>query len=301
MAKKYRVISQAEAVAGKTKQDVHKALLKTNMKPEQIQLLLLKPLVIKKGLDNAAALELAERFSAAGLKVRVEAYEVADPAPVTTEEQQREQIYALLLKTFTNPVQPATLAERGKLNVLRAYLGALPAPLTYGGLVLVWTFALLWYLGSGQQLIFSGLPLPQGVTTLVWLLTWLVPALIGAAVLLFLLYPLWPRHTPEPRPRLNTKRHGRFHHLINQLTAAMDVTAPEIIELTPGASIRVAFESRRSAPQLRVGGSGRLLGAAAQRPAGAGIRPLCFPGIGPRRHLDAFDQPVVRRPLPHSR
>lgn len=240
MAKKYRVISQAEAVAGKTKQDVHKALLKTNMKPEQIQLLLLKPLVIKKGLDNAAALELAERFSAAGLKVRVEAYEVADPTPVTTEEQQREQIYALLLKTFTNPVQPATLAERGKLNLLRAYLGALPAPLTYGGLVLAWTFALLWYLGGGQQLIFGGLPVPQGVTTLVWLLTWLVPALVGAAVLLFLLYPLWPRHTPEPRPRLNTKRHGRFHHLINQLTAAMDVTAPEIIELTPGASIRVA-------------------------------------------------------------
>lgn len=240
MAKKFRVISQAEAVAGKTKQDVHKALLKTNMKPEQIQLLLLKPLVIKKGLDNAAALELAERFSAAGLKVRVEAYEVADPAPVTTEGQQREQIYALLLKTFTNPVQPATLAERGKLNLLRAYLGALPAPLTYGGLVLAWTFALLWYLGGGQSLIFAELALPPTLTTLVWLLTWLVPAVVGATGLLFLLYPLWPRNTSQPRPRLDIKRHGRFHHLINQLTAAMDVTAPEVIELTPGASIRVA-------------------------------------------------------------
>jgi hypothetical protein len=240
MAKKFRVISQAEAVAGKTKQDVHKALLKMNMKPEQIQLLLLKPLVIKKGLDNATALEYAERFSAAGLKVRIEVYEVADPAPVTTEEQQREQIYTLLLKTFTNPVQPATLAERGKLNSVRAYLGALPAPLAYGGLLVGWTFALLWYLAAGQQLIFGGLQFPDGLRTLVWLLTWLIPALIGATVLLFLLYPLWPRHKPEPRPRLNTKRHGRFHHLINQLTAALDVTAPEVIELIPGASIRVA-------------------------------------------------------------
>lgn len=239
MAKKFRVISQAEAVAGKTKQDVHKALLKMNMKPEQIQLLLLKPLVIKKGLDNATALEYAERFSAAGLKVRIEAYEVADPAPVTTEEQQREQIYALLLKTFTNPVQPATLAERGKLNSVRAYLGALPAPLAYGGLLVGWTFALLWYLAAGQQLIFGGLQFPDGLRTLVWLLTWLIPALIGATVLLFLLYPLWPRHKPEPRPRLNTKRHGRFHHLINQLTAALDVTAPDLIEINPGASIRV--------------------------------------------------------------
>lgn len=240
MAKKFRVISQAEAITGKTKQDVHKALLKMNMKPEQIQLLLLKPLVIKKGLDNATALEYAERFSAAGLKVRIEAYEVAEPAPVTTEEQQREQIYALLLKTFTNPIQPATLAERGKLNRLRAYLGALPAPLAYGSLLAVWAFGLLWYLGGGQKLIFGGLGLPHGVATLVWLFTWLIPALAGATVWLFLLYPLWPQRKPEPRPRLNTKRHGRFYHLINQLTAAMDVTAPEVIELTPGASIRVA-------------------------------------------------------------
>ena len=65
MPKKFRVISQAAPVAGKTKQDVHKALLKMNVKPEQIQLLLLKPLVIKKGLENSAALEYAERFSSA--------------------------------------------------------------------------------------------------------------------------------------------------------------------------------------------------------------------------------------------
>ena len=53
MPKKFRVISQAAPVAGKTNQDVHKALLKMNIRPEQIQLLLFKPLVIKKGLARS--------------------------------------------------------------------------------------------------------------------------------------------------------------------------------------------------------------------------------------------------------
>lgn len=227
-------------MAGKTPQDVHKALLKIHLKPEQIQLLLQKPLVIKKGLEEAAAKDYATRFSAAGLKVRIEAYEVAQPANVTSEEKQRDQVYALLLKTFTNPVLPAALAQRSAINTFGVYVSALPAPLAYIGLVTVWTFGLLWYLGGGQQLIFSGLVLPPAVATLVWVITWLLPALVGATVLLVLLYPLWPRRKPEPRPRLTTKHHARFHHLINQLTAAMDVAAPELIEITPGASIRVA-------------------------------------------------------------
>lgn len=236
MPKKFRVISQAAPVAGKTKLDVHKALLKLNLKPEQIQLLLLKPLVIKKGLENAAALEYAERFSSAGLKVRIEAYEVAAP-PVTNDEgKQRDDIYETLQKTFTKAVLPA---EADDSIAATSLARALPAPLIYGGLLLAWSFVLLWYLGSGYSLIFGGLTLPPPAGIILWLLTWLLPALVGGGLLVCLLYPFWPRRIPAPHLRLDPKRHMRFHHLINQMTAAMDVTAPEFIEITPDARVRV--------------------------------------------------------------
>lgn len=240
MPKKFRVISQAEAVAGKTKQDVHKALLKTNMKPEQIQLLLLKPLVIKKGLDQATAHEYAERFSAAGLKVRIEAYEVAEPVDASGEEQQRKQIFSLLLKAFSNPIQPAALVEQDPVRLPGAIISALPAPLTYSGLVIAVALGLLGYLGAGQALIFGGLALPTAVMTFIWLITWLLPALAGTTLLIFLLYPMWPRRRPEPYLRLDPKRHAHFHRVINQMTAAMDVAAPEFIEISAAADIRVA-------------------------------------------------------------
>lgn len=240
MPKKFRVISQAAPVAGKTKLDVHKALLKLNLKPEQVQLLLLKPLVIKKGLENSAALEYAERFSSAGLKVRIEAYEVAAPPETNDEGKQRDEIYETLLKTFTNTVSPADTAEPDGSITAASLLRALPAPLIYGGLILVWSFVLLWYLGSGYPLIFGGLTLPQPAGVLLWLATWLVPALVGGSLLTCLIYPFWPRRIPPPHLRLDAKRHMRFHHLINQMTAAMDVAAPEFIEITPDAHVRVA-------------------------------------------------------------
>lgn len=239
MPKKFRVISQAAPVAGKTKLDVHKALLKLNLKPEQVQLLLLKPLVIKKGLENSAALEYAERFSSAGLKVRIEAYEVAAPPEINDEGKQRDSIYEALLRTFTNTVLPADTADAGSSITATSLLRALPAPLIYGGLLLAWSFVLLWYLGSGYSLIFGGLALPQPAGVLLWLLAWLMPALVGGGLLVCLLYPFWPRPIPAPLLRLDPKRHMRFHHLINQMTAAMDVTAPEFIEITPDAHVRV--------------------------------------------------------------
>ncbi|MCR6652467.1 MAG: M48 family metallopeptidase [Cellvibrionaceae bacterium] len=240
MPKKFRVISQAEAVAGKTKQDVHKALLKTNMKPEQIQLLLLKPLVIKKGLDQATAQEYAERFSAAGLKVRIEAYEVAEPADASGEDKQRKQIFSLLLKTFANPIQPAALVEKNSVRLPGAIISALPAPVAYSGLVVAVALGLLWYLGAGQALIFGGLEFPPAVMTFIWVISWLLPAFVGSVLLIFLLYPMWPRRRPEPYLRLDPKRHAHFHRVINQMTAAMDVAAPELIEISAAADIRVA-------------------------------------------------------------
>lgn len=257
MPKKFRIVSQAAPVAGKTQQDVHKALLKMNLKPEQIQLLLLKPLVIKKGLANAAALEYAERFSTAGLKVRIEAYEVAEPPEISDEGKQRDQVYDALLKTFTNPVRPAE--TRQGIGAI-ALLGALPAPLMYGGLITAWSFALLWYLSSGYPLLFGGLTLPPAATVLLWLVAWLVPALVGGALLVCLLYPFWPRRIPAPHLRLDSKRHIRFHHLINQMTAAMDVAAPEFIEITPEAHVRVA--PARGIRSLRSGDLRLTLGLA---------------------------------------
>lgn len=240
MLKKFRVISQATPLAGKTQQEVHRALLKLNLTSEQVQLLLQKPLVIKKALTEPEAQGYAERFATAGLKVRIEAYEIAAPPTPNTESKQRDQLYETLLKAFTKPVQPVdTLEPAGRTSPL-SLLSALPAPLIYGGLLVVWSFILIGYLGGGYALLFGGLSLPPAIDTLLWLIAWLLPALLGGGLLIGLLYPFWPRRIPAPHLRLDPKRHIRFHHLINQMTAAMDVPAPQFIEITAGSQVRVA-------------------------------------------------------------
>ena len=233
MPKKYRVISQATAVAGKSKLDVHKALLKMNLSQEQIQLLLTKPLVIKKGLDNPQALEYAERFSTAGLKVRLEAYEVAPPQKETETGKQKDAIYAQLLKTFANPVQPTQLTQAYRRSFLLVVLASLAAPLVYAGIVLLSVGALLWYFGDLHSVLFGGVQWQGKFMLALWALTYVLPAVVGGVLIVFLLYPLWPRGQ-RPRPHvLDPKKHARFYHLINQMTAAMDVPAPEFIEITP--------------------------------------------------------------------
>ncbi|HVL00107.1 MAG TPA: hypothetical protein VM553_09845, partial [Dongiaceae bacterium] len=79
MPKKYRVVSQSSPVKGKTAQDVIQGLGRLGMKPEQASALLQKNITIKKDLDNPKALEYVEKFTEAGLLVKVEAYEVAAP------------------------------------------------------------------------------------------------------------------------------------------------------------------------------------------------------------------------------
>lgn len=258
MSKKYRVISQAAPVAGKSKLDVHKALLKMNLKPEQAQLLLLKPLVIKKGLDNQQALEYAERFSAAGLRVKVESYEVAEPPTVTSVEKQRDDLYKELLRTFANPLRPAGLEGPPQYNSASAILAALPAPALYLLLVAFTAGLLLWYLATGHAALFSGLDLPEALATPIKLVTLVLPSLAGVVLLAFLLSPFWPRPAPQARVALEAKSHARFHHLISQVTAAMDVAAPEHIEISPSAQISVQaargiFSTRRGDLRLVIG------------------------------------------------
>lgn len=233
MPKKYRVVSQAAPVAGKTRQDVNKALLKMNMKPEQIELVLNKALVIKKGLDNPQALEYAERFSAAGLKVKIEAYEVAPPQAVADANQEKERVYQQLLQTFSQPVQPTRVTGDYRRTLIRVLLAALAAPLLYAGVVLLTAGALLWYFGSLHTALFGGIEWRGKLMWALWALTYLLPALVGGVLLVFLLFPLWPRGK-RPRPHvLDPKKHARFYHLVNQMTAAMEVPAPEFIEITP--------------------------------------------------------------------
>jgi|GEM_PF-2518743 len=233
MPKKYRVVSQAAPLAGKTKLDVHKALLKMNIKPEQVQLLMTKPLVIKKGLDNPKALEYAERFSAAGLKVKIEAYEVAPPQEITDTNKQKEELYNQLLQTFTQPVQPTRPTRDYQRTLSRVLLAATAAPLIYAGTVLLTVLGLVWYFGSLHGALFGDIEWRGKFMWTLWVLTYLLPAVVGGLLLVFLLYPLWPRDN-RPRPHvLDPKKHARFYHLVNQMTAAMEVPAPEFIEITP--------------------------------------------------------------------
>ena len=233
MPKQYRVVSQAAPVKGKMPQDVIQGLARLGMKAEQATALLQKPLTIKKDLDNPKALEYLEKFTEAGLLVKIEAYEVAPAQQAKAGPNPTDDVFALLDATFAQSIKPTTLTRDYQKSFAVALATSLVSPLIYVGLIVLSVWALVWYFTSGHGLLFGGIEWHGKFLLFLGISSWVVPAVAGSVLILFLLYPLWPQgKAPKPYV-LDRKKHARFYKLIEKMTTSIGVPAPQFIEVIP--------------------------------------------------------------------
>ena len=231
MPKKYRVVSQSSPVKGRTAQDVIQGLGRLGMKPEQASALLQKNITIKKDLDNPKALEYVEKFTEAGLLVKVEAYEVAAPPVEQVAANPVDEVYTLLDSAFAQSIKPTALTNAYRKSFAVAAVTSLVAPLLYAGLILLVSWSLLWYFFSGHGLLMGDVEWHGKFMLFLWVLSWVVPAVAGSVLILFLLYPLWPQGK-QPKPHvLDRKKYARFYQLIDKMTKSIGVPAPQYIEV----------------------------------------------------------------------
>ena len=230
MAKRYRVVSQGAVLSGKSEQDVLQSLINMKLKPEQAQALISRSLVIKADLDNPKALQYVEAFSNAGLKVKIESYVDAraeQPSP-------QDEAFALLEKTFSQPVAATAISREYQKSMGLALLSAVIAPAIYGALVALVVLALSWYVFSGHSELFGTIgERAHNIRPTSWLVFLLIPVVFGGILLLFLLYPLWPRGKVPSPYILDRKKNPKFYKLAEQMAHAIGVPAPEFIELIP--------------------------------------------------------------------
>lgn len=236
MAKRYRVISQAETARGKDVQTVIEGLTRLGLTAEQAEKLLEFRVVVKQDLDKAKALQYIEKFAEAGLQLRLDAYDVEDSPDSKASEI--EAIYTLLESTFAQPLAASMTTRAYKQSFAVAVMASLAAPLIYGLLLLAVTGALYWYFAVGHSAWFGDSPWHGHYLLTLWIMTWVVPAVAGLILIVFLLYPLWPQGE-EPTPMiLDRKQYARFYTLMDKMSRAMGVPAPAYIRLDayPNAS-----------------------------------------------------------------
>jgi len=234
MAKKYRVVSSASTHPSAAVVDVIAALGRMKISEAQANLLLTKKIIIKKELDYSKALELQERFAKAGLLVNIQAYEVeALPEAHQLKEKAAQDVFALLERAFSTPFTAIKVSSRYKLSLLLVVIASLVGPLIYFGILSGSVWGLWWYFHEGRQHLFGHFH-ASGRGGLFWqLLTYAVPAFVGAILILFLIYPLWPQGK-RPKPFvLDPKKNKRLYLAIDQMAQAIGVPAPQYIELIP--------------------------------------------------------------------
>lgn len=231
MPKKFRVVSLASPVKGKSAQEVVAGLGRLGMKAEQANALLRQPLVIKKDLDKPRALQYIDKFTEAGLMVKAEAYEVEEAAEIRTARQQQEDLFAYLHQAFAQPLAPTRISREYHKSFAVALVAALVAPVLYFGLILFIVWLLVWYFTVGHDWLMGDWDLHGKVLLMQWAAGYVTPAVAGGIVLLFLLYPFWPQGKP-PKPNiLDRKKQRRFYQLVDDMAKSIGVPAPQYIEI----------------------------------------------------------------------
>lgn len=231
MQKCYRVISQAKTVRGLSPRDVFERLVTLKLPPKHAKALLTQNIALKSGLDKAQALALAERFTRAGLAVKLEAYSVAEPAEKVAAAEQQRAMFSAVEAAFNDPIPPRPLTTSYRLALSCTVLASLLAPLIYAGILLLAAGLLWWYFTEGRAAMASDVSVTGYLRVLWFFVSYILPATVGGILILFLLYPLWPTGQ-RPRPLvLDKKRNPELYQLVGKMTQAMGVPAPQYIEI----------------------------------------------------------------------
>lgn len=223
MAKKYRVVSAASLVAGYEQGQVIARLQSLGLTEPQAKALLQKTALIKQDLDYQKALAYQERFAKAGLVVNIQPYQVDAPSAPEND------VFTLLDTAFAAPFTPIKITTGYKLSLLLVMFASLIAPAIYFGILAGTGWGLWWYFSEGRELYLGNWD--RNLWGIIF--SFVVPAVAGSILILFLLYPLWPQgKMPKPFV-LDRKKNAAFYRAIEKLANAAGVPVPEIIEIMP--------------------------------------------------------------------
>lgn len=225
---KYRLVLTGRAIQGCSSERIQQQLME-RMKLSATQAQRLLPparRVLKQGLDRAGAEALHKRFQAVGLETRIEALAPEPPADPL------QPLQALAQAGFEH--QPPSRGYVAHVCLVTACCLLIPA--LYAGLVIALAVALGWYL-SQVHLWLAGFGL--------WLklCAYVIPAVSGGIVLLFLARPLFSKLAPAaPELKLDLNAEPRLQQLIHQLCQALDLQPPVAVHLSAQVNASVHFE-----------------------------------------------------------
>lgn len=223
----FRLILTGRAIQGCSNEAIQLRLMK-QMKLSAAQAQRLLPpaaRLLKQGLDRVAAETLRKRFEAVGLETRIEASEpvaAADPLqPLQT-----------LAKAGLERSQPS---RSYVAYVLLVTLCCLLIPALYAGLVIALAATLGWHLGHVHVYL-------DGYGAWLKLCAYVVPAVSGGVVLLFLARPLFAWKVPaEPEFALDLSTEPQLRQVIEQLCQAMGLQPPVAVQLSAQVNASVHF------------------------------------------------------------
>ena len=225
---RFRLVLTGRAIQGCSNERIEQRLMEQmKLSPVQAQRLLPPAQrVLKQGLERPGAEALHKRFQAVGLETRIEAL---DPEPAADPLQPLQA----LAQTGLEPGQPSR-RYLAQLTLVTACCLLIPA--LYVALVIALTVVLGWYL-SQVHLFLADVGL--------WLKLWayVIPAIAGGIVLLFLARPLFAKLAPAERQlTLDLSSEPRLQQVVQQLCQALDLQPPVTVHLSNQVNASVHFE-----------------------------------------------------------
>ena len=225
---KFRLVLTGRPIQGCSNEIIQQRLVsQMKLSPAQAQgLLPPAKRMLKQGMDRASAETLHKRFQAVGLETCIEASEPA---------------------AADDPLQPLqALAQAGleRSQPSRSYVAyvtlvtacCLLIPVLYAALVIALAIALFWYLSQVHEYL-------EGFGVWLKLCAYVIPAVSGGVLLLFLARPLFANLAPPERELLlELETEPRLRQVIQQLCQAIGLQPPVAVRLSAQVNASVHFE-----------------------------------------------------------
>lgn len=215
------------------------ALLRAKLKlsPEQAAYLLQGRRTVKRNIDRPAAERLVSIFAQAGLKAVIEEATPVTPSKQTPAATAERQDPLAALRTLAGQKLPKPRTSPGYLlSLLLVTLLCVAMPALYVSLTAGIAVAWVWYLTHIHQYLPGNLHLI--------ILMYAVPGLVGGALLLFLLRPMFARSPPASDTlNIDQSKEPGLVEGVRTLCRAIGVSAPYEIQVSWDANASVHFRN----------------------------------------------------------
>jgi hypothetical protein len=230
----HRVIASGRALPGFDVAHVQRLLEQRLKLPAATAARLLagQPVVLKRGLDAAGAVDFCRRLHAVGLDVSASADAAPSPASAAP--------VAAAVGFFSGDVPANPLPTAQRLQLLSQTLRLLAVPLGYAALPLL-VLALVGDWAVSNSLLLRTPPLLFSLTV------YLLPLVAGLLLFVALLRPLLPLHRRvEGSIALASSEEPALHAFVAELCEKLGALPPQMLRLDLGSRVRIDLRGGRA-------------------------------------------------------